>query len=113
MCQLGLRGAWGANTGAESTNGATHNACVGIDSPGGAVDGVRGKVNDTHMFWGALHPGTCKCGDTIHQQGLHLLRVCCLAVPQYGRLSPRTLVGANFSQITKKTGTRCIINGVL
>ena len=44
----------------------THDVGVGIDGPGGAVDGARGK-----------------CGDVIRQRGLHLLRVCCLAVPQY------------------------------
>ena len=45
---------------------------VGIDGPGGTVDGARGEVNDTHMFWGA--------GDMIHQWGLHLLWVCHLAI---------------------------------
>ena len=33
---------------------------------GGAVDGARGEVNDT-----------------IHQRGLHLLWVRCLAIPKY------------------------------
>ena len=63
------------------------NLCVGvgIDGPGGAVDGVRGKVNDAHMFQGALCPRTCECGDVIHQQGLHLLWVCWLAILQYGK----------------------------
>ena len=61
----------------------THDAGVGIDGPGGAVDGARGEVNDTRMFWGALHPGTSECGDAIHQRGPHLLRVCHLAIPQY------------------------------
>ena len=63
------------------------NPCVGmgIDGPGGVVDGARGKVNDAHMFQGALHPRTCECGDAIHQQGLHLLWVCCLAILQYGK----------------------------
>ena len=45
----------------------THDAGVGIDGPGGVVDGVRGKVNDTRMFWGTLRPGTCECGDVICQ----------------------------------------------
>ena len=44
MCQHGLRGAWGANAGVESTNGAIHDVGMGIDSLGGAVDGARGKV---------------------------------------------------------------------
>ena len=63
------------------------NLCVGvgIDGPGGAVDGVRGKVNDAHMFQGALCPRTCECGDAIHQQGLDLLQMCCLAILQYGK----------------------------
>ena len=57
---------------------------VGIDGLGaGAVDGARGKVNDTRMFRGAEHPRTCNCGDAIHQRGLHLLWVRCLAVPKY------------------------------
>ena len=34
-------------------------------------------MNDTRMFWGAERPRTCECGDTIHQQGLHLLWVRC------------------------------------
>ena len=53
--------------------------------PGGTVDGARGEVNDTCMFQGAERPRTCECGDAIHQQGLHLLWVCRLAVPQYGK----------------------------
>ena len=63
------------------------NLCVGvgIDGPGGAVDGARGEVNDAHMFQGALRPRTCECGDAICQQGLHLLWVCCLAILQYGK----------------------------
>ena len=60
----------------------THDAGVGIDGPGGLVDGARGEVNNTCMFQGALHPGTCECGDAIHQQGPHLLQVHRLAVPQ-------------------------------
>ena len=32
------------NAGVEGTNGATCGASVGIDSPGGMVDGVRGEV---------------------------------------------------------------------
>ena len=51
--------------------------------PGGVVDGARGEVNDACMFQGTECPRTCECGDVICQQGLHLLRVCCLAVPQY------------------------------
>ena len=44
-----------------------------------------------------------ECEDAIRQQGLHLLRVCRPAVPQYGKgevrvhrayLGPHTLVGA-------------------
>ena len=65
---------------------------MGTDSPGGTVDGVRGEVNDACMFWGAEHPRTCECGDAIHQQGLHLLQMHRLAVPQYGK---RELWGAN------------------
>ena len=60
--------------------------------PGGAVDGARGEVNDAHMFQSAECPRTCECGDVICQQGLHLLQVCCLAIPQYGK---RKLWGAN------------------
>ena len=41
---------------------------MGTDSPGGAVDGVRGEVNDACMFWGAECPRTCECGDVICQQ---------------------------------------------
>ena len=65
---------------------------MGIDGPGGAVDGARGKVNDACMFQGTECPRTCECGDAICQQGLHLLRVRHLAVPQYGK---RELLGAN------------------
>ena len=43
-------GAWGANAGVESMNDATHDAGVGIDSPGGTVDGVRGKMDDMRVW---------------------------------------------------------------
>ena len=65
---------------------------VGIDNPGGMVDGARGEVNDARMFQGTERPRTCECGDVIRQQGLHLLWVRCLAVPQYRK---RELWGAN------------------
>ena len=65
---------------------------MGINIPGGVVDGARGEVNDAHMFQGTECPRTCEYGDMICQQGLHLLWVHCLAVPQYGK---RELWGAN------------------
>ena len=65
---------------------------VGIDGLGGAVDGKRGEEKDACMFQGTERPRTCECGDAIRQQGLHLLRVHHLAVPQYGK---RELWGAN------------------
>ena len=34
-------GAWGANAGVESTTGTTRDAGMGIDGPGGVVDGAR------------------------------------------------------------------------
>ena len=58
------------------------------------------------MFWGALCPGTFECGDMTRQQGLHLLQVCCLAIPEYAKgevcmhgayLSPCMLVGARMN----------------
>ena len=58
----GLRGAWGANTGAESTNSATRDVGVGIDSPGGAVDAARDKVNDAHMGMRSTSKGCTCCG---------------------------------------------------
>ena len=66
-------------------NGTTCDVGMGIDGLGGVVDRVRGEVNNAHMFWGALCPGTCKCEDAIHQQGLDLLQMCCLAILQYGK----------------------------
>ena len=50
---------------------------MGIDGLAGAVDGARGEVNDTRIFWGTERPGICECGDAIHQRGLHLLWVRC------------------------------------
>ena len=38
--------AWVANVGMEGTNGATCGLSMGIDGPGGMVDGVGGEVND-------------------------------------------------------------------
>ena len=42
------------NTGVEGTNGATCDAGMGIDSPGGTVDGARGEVN--MRVWGCDPP---------------------------------------------------------
>ena len=63
------------NVGIDSLGGMVDGARHGHRWPGGAVDGVRGEVNDAHMFQGAECPRTCECGDVIRQQGLHLLRV--------------------------------------
>ena len=68
--------------GIDSLGGAVDGARHGHRQPGGAVDGVRGEVNNTCMFQGTEHPRTCECGDVIRQQGLHLLQVHRLAVPQ-------------------------------
>ena len=38
-------GAWGVNAGAEDANGAIHGVSMGIDGPGGVVDGVRGVIH--------------------------------------------------------------------
>ena len=57
VCQHGLRGVWGANAGAESMNGTTCNVGMGIDGLVGAVDGVRGEVNNACMFWGNTSVG--------------------------------------------------------
>ena len=40
-------GAWVANVGVEGMNSITHGLSMGIDGPGGVVDGVGGEVNDT------------------------------------------------------------------
>ena len=39
--------AWVVNVGVEGMNGATCSLSMGIDGPGGMVDGVGGEVNDT------------------------------------------------------------------
>ena len=78
--------------GIDGLGGAVDGARHGHRQPRGMVDGARGEVNDAHMFPGAEHPRTCECGDVIRQQGLHLLRVRRLAIPQYGK---RELWGAN------------------
>ena len=86
---VGIDGLEGAVDGAR---GAVDGARGVVDGARGAVDGARSKVNDAHMFQGTEPPRTCECEDVICQQGLHLLRVHCLAVPQYGK---RELWGAN------------------
>ena len=64
--------AWVANVGMEGTNGATRGLSVGIDGPGGMVDGVGGEVNkavqtrweaSSCMFWGA-DGWIMECGDS-------------------------------------------------
>ena len=80
------------SVGIDGLGGMVAGARRGHRWPGGAVDGARGEVNDAHMFQGTECPRTCECGDVIRQQGLHLLQVRRLAVPQYGK---RELWGAN------------------
>ena len=57
-------GAWVVNTGVEGTNGATCGLSMGIDGPGGMVDGVGSEVNDAssadEMGGQFLHVLGCK-----------------------------------------------------